>query len=182
MPKKLLCVKRYEGCEGKQVIALRLKGRVGVQVVSVITFNSDDPSLNPAEAYSFFPENLSLNRIKINKKRPELAHFEKTLSLNLLWLISKDSDFGLIGAIDTFNLQSIFLFQDVKNVDRGLYRCRVDFQAAPTRNSKANLTVIGESFKTKFVTMKIFRKYWAVLLRSVGKRARRILIIFLILF
>ena len=29
-------------------------GRGGGQVVSVLTFHSDDPSSNPAEAYSFF--------------------------------------------------------------------------------------------------------------------------------
>ena len=29
-------------------------GRGGGQVVCVLAFNSDDPSLNPAEAYSFF--------------------------------------------------------------------------------------------------------------------------------
>ena len=39
-----------------------------------VGFNSDDPSSNPAEVYSFYSVNC-LKRTKINKKRPGTAHF-----------------------------------------------------------------------------------------------------------
>ena len=48
-------------------------GRGGGQVVSRLAFYSDDPSSNPAEAYTFFLQNLCLERWK-NKKMPGLVH------------------------------------------------------------------------------------------------------------
>ena len=49
-------------------------GRGIGQAVSVLTFNSDDPSSNPAEVYNFF-EKLLLKSMKENKKMPGLVNF-----------------------------------------------------------------------------------------------------------
>ena len=45
-------------------------GRGGGQVVIVLAFYCDDPSSNPAEAYSFFLQNLCLKRTLIIDNRP----------------------------------------------------------------------------------------------------------------
>ena len=60
-----------------------------VVVVSMLAFDSDDPSSNPAEVYSFYSV-YCLKRTKINKKRPGMAHFlKKELRLVVNCLRSK---------------------------------------------------------------------------------------------
>ena len=48
-------------------------GRDGGQVVGVLAFYSDNPSLNPAEAYNFSVI-FVFEKNEKNKKRPGLAH------------------------------------------------------------------------------------------------------------
>ena len=38
----------------------------------------------------------------------------------------------------------VLWIDDLREEDRGAYRCRVDFRQAPTRNARINLQVIGE--------------------------------------
>ena len=53
---------------------LKTKGRGGGDVVSVLAFYSDDPSLSPADAYSF-----SINFVFENNEKQERGrcHFKK---------------------------------------------------------------------------------------------------------
>ena len=46
-------------------------------MVSVLDFNSDDPSLNPADDNNFSVK-LYLKRMKLNKKRPGMAHLKNS--------------------------------------------------------------------------------------------------------
>ena len=39
----------------------------------------------------------------------------------------------------------VLWIDDLREEDRGAYRCRVDFRQAPTRNARINLEVIGQS-------------------------------------
>lgn len=55
-------------------------------------------------------------------------------------------DADLLGSRAFFNAGSSphLLLQGLTEEDAGLYKCRVDFQREPTRNTRVNLTVVGE--------------------------------------
>ena len=66
-------------------------GRGGGLVASVLTFNSNSPSLIPAEAYNFDVK-LLLKRTKINKKEAEpflatIAFFYKIWAYPVLFFV-----------------------------------------------------------------------------------------------
>ena len=57
-------------------------GRGGGQVVSVLAFNSDDPSSNPNEAYSFAVK-LCLKKTKKTQKEADVVTLLKKIFLYL---------------------------------------------------------------------------------------------------
>ena len=88
-------------------------GRGGDQVVSVHAFYSDDPSSNPADAYSFSVKIVFEKDRKINKERPgwpifkqlKLFHFsfQKNVNNQIYLILSRDhtvmqSEVGQINA------------------------------------------------------------------------------------
>ncbi|KAK4008813.1 hypothetical protein OUZ56_013940 [Daphnia magna] len=73
---------------------------------------------------------------------------------------TRDSDFGvaeqwsggeILGQRATFRADrhpAALILTNVKAKDEALYRCRVDFRLAQTRNAHVNLTVIGKNYST----------------------------------
>ena len=82
-----------------------MMGRGGGQVVSVLAFNSDHPSSNPAEVYKFSVK-LLLKRTKISKKRPGWPILKK---LNHQYVAASGRHGGV-------NIWSGWLSQFVKDV------------------------------------------------------------------
>ena len=76
------------------------EGLVCGQVVSVLAFYSDDLSSNPTEVYNSSVK-LNLKRMKINKKRPGLAHFSKRTKKAMVWNL-----FTIIRETGVINLPS----------------------------------------------------------------------------
>lgn len=92
--------------------------------------------------------------------------FKKHDLINFLFLVcsvdTRDSDFGvaeqwsggeILGQRATFRADrhpAALILTNVKAKDEALYRCRVDFRLAQTRNAHVNLTVIGKGLLLYF--------------------------------
>lgn len=83
----------------------------------------------------------------------------QNLSLNYFFFFSVDARERDFGVAERWSDESVFASRAyflperrpaelgvdrVKASDQGVYRCRVDFKQAQTRNSRVNLTVIGK--------------------------------------
>ena len=55
-------------------------------------------------------------------------------------------------------IQSYLHIEDLRIEDRGVFRCRVDFREAPTRNTRIKLGLIGKIGKKPFIS--IFKWQW----------------------
>ena len=59
----------------------QLRGRGSGQVVSVLAFNSDDPSSNLCDVNSFFRKKMCLKRTKISKKEAGVGPYFKGIHI-----------------------------------------------------------------------------------------------------
>lgn len=63
---------------------------------------------------------------------------------------SDDSVFNNRAYFEPDAKASSLVIDSVTEKDAAVYRCRVDFKYAQTRNSKVNLTVVGENLVEKY--------------------------------
>ena len=71
---------------------------------------------------------------------------------------SRWSDDGQFGRRAYFHLQTSpaqLAVDKIQPSEAGVYRCRVDFKTAPTRNTLVNLTIIGEFSKPPILSSAI---------------------------
>ncbi|EFX83497.1 hypothetical protein DAPPUDRAFT_240048 [Daphnia pulex] len=57
-------------------------------------------------------------------------------------VLGKRAFFSTVLMQNNYSSSGCLMIDNVREVDAGLYRCRVDFKRSPTRNSRVNLTVV----------------------------------------
>ncbi|KAG8262264.1 hypothetical protein J6590_055470 [Homalodisca vitripennis] len=82
----------------------------------------------------------TLERPKPLMGRIELACYDARGTEATHW--AADSSLGERAYFKSKDEPAQLVVQNIREVDAGLYRCRVDFRKSPTRNSKVNLTII----------------------------------------
>lgn len=61
-------------------------------------------------------------------------------------VLGKRAFFSTVLMQNNYSSSGCLMIDNVRESDAGLYRCRVDFKRSPTRNSRVNLTVVGNEF------------------------------------
>lgn len=65
-------------------------------------------------------------------------------------VLGKRAFFSTVLMQNNYSSSGCLMIDNVREADAGLYRCRVDFKRSPTRNSRVNLTVVGNEFFSLF--------------------------------
>lgn len=65
-------------------------------------------------------------------------------------VLGKRAFFSTVLMQNNYSSSGCLMIDNVRESDAGLYRCRVDFKRSPTRNSRVNLTVVGNEFFSLF--------------------------------
>ena len=58
---------------------------------------------------------------------------------------SDEFQFGDRAYFDLNRQPAALIVENIRPEEAGIYRCRVDFKSAPTRNTLVNLTLLGEN-------------------------------------